>query len=359
MKHLSSLLFLIGFTPAYALQAPRTLGAMAVPHRTPAELVRPQILEFTSGPTAGQIQLVFDQPVNVNSLRVDYLEDTIQISIPNAVTNRERIVPIGTNGSDRPQEARLYQYSSGLVRIRISVPGKGEAYEGRLKVLADGPKSLVLELAALDLSKNVARGKDQDPLVAETATGTQAQTDAETPASLEDGASESAAEEAATPAASGARFELSELVTRGASALGFVFALLGAFVWALRAWRKNSGIGGPLGRSLGVGRRWGTNGRPVDGEDATPIEILNQQTLSPGKSLLVVGVGSQRFLLSLTADRLEMVADLGELRTRRAVNPSVAMDDSYPESRAPHLDQAAIPSARSRIKARLEGLKNL
>ena len=140
-------------------------------------------------------------------------------------------------------------------------------------------------------------------------------------------------------------------MTRGATAIGLVFALLGVSIWVLRALRRSPVMAGTLGQTLRRG-----SGRRPSPEESSPIQIINQQALAPGKSLLVVGVGRDRFLLSLTADRLEMVASLG------AADPSPARStdapEHYPDARNLADDPTLTPSARSRIRAKLEGLKH-
>ena len=137
-----------GPTLAWAVSTPRLpSGPAHIRGLDRAALIRPKVIEFAADVgRPGSVRVIFDQPVNVNQVRIDYLEDAVQINIQNAVTAHDRILSLPGVGAP---EALLYQYSSGLVRIQIRVQGKGEDFEGSVKVAGDGAKAILLDLAAL------------------------------------------------------------------------------------------------------------------------------------------------------------------------------------------------------------------
>lgn len=101
----------------------------------------------------GRVDLVFDGKVDPNTVRSDFFNDTVQLSLDGV-----NVYPAKISNFSGPELVKIfaYQYSPGLVRCRFTLKGKAEDYKDRLSVSADG-KVLSVRFGVRSGSSKTAR----------------------------------------------------------------------------------------------------------------------------------------------------------------------------------------------------------
>lgn len=354
-----------------------------------------------------RVDLLLDNKISDAQIRTEYINDIIQLSLSNTSVYPAKISSV--SGQDLTK-IFVYQYAPGLVRVRLTVKGKAESYQGKLSVKPNG-KMLTVSLAGA--ADQVVTKAAQTRKKAEAAPAT---TDAEERALLDrilnsDRPAEKVAEKQQEKApekivekAAAAPFEqpvrkasnskgslgrTDELINPWKALTSFVMVMLlvGACFFGLRKFASLKSNNGALGRLITK-----SLGRP-----AKMIDVVATHYLGPKKSIHVVKVAGRTLVLGVsdgsinlitefagditesdlgekvavaaltgaapsknTAESSDFLSELGEQLAQESGRPaapvSVPMGTGAVAAAAPTVVRS---SARDRIRSRLEGMKQL
>ena len=99
-----------------------------------------------------RVDILLDRKLDASQIRTDFINDIIQFSISDASVYPAKISSVsGTNLS----KVFVYQYAPRLVRVRLTVSGKAESYQGRVEVKPAG-RMLSILLDADSVTDKVA-----------------------------------------------------------------------------------------------------------------------------------------------------------------------------------------------------------
>ncbi len=90
-----------------------------------------------------QVDLLFDGKVSRSQIKTEFFNDIIQISLTDVSVYPAKISSV--NGGALTK-IFAYQYAPKLVRCRLSVKGKAEAYKDKLAVSPSGPNGRMLTI---------------------------------------------------------------------------------------------------------------------------------------------------------------------------------------------------------------------
>jgi flagellar biogenesis protein FliO len=107
----------------------------------------------------GKIEIQLDGTPSRDELQMEYVRDIVQFSIQNATIYPAKILHSEDNNQSF-SKVFAYQYAPSLVRVRFSVDGKADQFQGKVKWEQKG-KFLTVSFPAGAVIKAVAK-KDQD-----------------------------------------------------------------------------------------------------------------------------------------------------------------------------------------------------
>jgi len=329
-----------------------------------------------------RVDLLLDGKIQESQIRTEFINDIIQLSLSDTSVYPAKISSIS---GQELTKIFVYQYAPKLVRVRLTVKGKAEAYQGKVSVRPNG-KVLSIQLSGNTASDQVAAKAAQMRKKPEPAPAT---TDAEERALLDrilsadkpaekpaEKVQEKTQEKLATRPSKVTRPE--EIVNPGRALASFagVMLLLVACFFALKRLASSAGKGqkGALGRLL----------TKTLGQPAKMIDVVATHYLGPKKSIHVVRVAGRTLVLGVSDGSINLITEFnGEMPAAAAVASSVepgtgdflselgeqiARESGGASNKASMGAGAqaagpAIPapqqSARDRIRSRLEGMKQL
>src|SRR4051812_9124211 len=146
------------------------LGVGAAPAHAITTLRKVQVTD------GDQIELLFDGKVNPKQIRTEFFNDIIQLSLQDVSVYPAKISSV--SGMDFTK-VFAYQYAPKLVRLRLTVKGKAESYQGRFSMKASG-KGLSIRLdggadqivTSSSQAARVAHGSERDESPAARASNT-------------------------------------------------------------------------------------------------------------------------------------------------------------------------------------------
>jgi flagellar biogenesis protein FliO len=341
-----------------------------------------------------RVDILLDGKLDASQIRTEYLNDIIQLSVTDASVYPAKISSV--SGKDL-SKIFIYQYAPRLVRVRLTVKGRAEAFQGKVQVKPAG-KMLTIRLdggAATDkLASSAAQAKKDG------AQAPSANVDAEERALLEKVLKAPVAKAAEAPVekpAPAAETSSKRREARGESLTGRkesfspvrmlaslmgVVLLLGAALFGLKKLSNSRNRDGAVGRWV----------RKSLGRTEKMIEVVATHHLGPKKSIHMVKVAGRTLVLGVADDSINLITELnGAMASLSAAAPasnSAAGEEDFlsalgeqiaQESGRPAVSGAgsgtgatvAGPAgyhaprpapgagARDRIRSRLEGMKQL
>jgi flagellar biogenesis protein FliO len=318
------------------------------------------------------LSLSFDGKLESSKISTEYFNDIIQVSLGATSVYPARVKSF-TEGPIA--KVFIYQYSPKMVRCRITVRGKADAFKSRFHLKNLG-RSLSLRVGSLvgvsvqDLSSNLpssaeaARAVTEPHLDEQGAEVSTQKTLSEAEIKLESSAEQSHGLK--TLGGSKPLPAFSGLVVK----LGLVILIFGMCAFLLRKMlgARKQDVVGSSGIMQAIGRVAGGQWGPKD----KLIEVLSTQYLGPKKSISVVKVAGRTLVLGLSQDSIHLItqfpsspdaqdaADEAELvgLSPADAQGQVSFSDLLQEEK-PSPIPLGSQGARSRIKSRLEGLKPL
>jgi len=351
-----------------------------------------------------RVDILLDGRLDASQIRTEYLNDIIQLSVTDASVYPAKISSV--SGKDL-SKIFIYQYAPRLVRVRLTVKGKAEAFQGKVQVKPAG-KMLTIRLDGGAASDKVASSAAQARKDAAQAPASSV--DAEERALLEKvlkapvakaaevaaekstekpAVAENSASESQSPKYSKRREAKSESLTgrkesfspiRMLASLMGVVLLLGAALFGLRKLANSRNRDGAVGRWV----------RKSLGRTEKMIEVVATHHLGPKKSIHMVKVAGRTLVLGVADDSINLITELngaatshsagapsvhasgGEEDFLSALGEQIAQESGRPA--APGVGTGATVagpasyhsprpapgiSARDRIRSRLEGMKQL
>jgi flagellar biogenesis protein FliO len=348
-----------------------------------------------------RVDILLDGKLDPSQIRTEFLNDIVQLSVSDASVYPAKISSV--SGRDL-SKIFIYQYAPRLVRVRLTVKGKAETFQGKVQVKPSG-KMLTIRLDGGAATDKVASSAAQAKK--EAAPASAVNVDAEERALLEKvlkapvaKAAEPVGEKAAaaeTPATDGVsqksskrreskgepltgRKESFSPVRMLVSLLGVVL-LLGAGLLGLKKLASSRNRQGAVGRWV----------RKSLGRPEKMIEVVATHHLGPKKSIHMVKVAGRTLVLGVADDSINLITELngasaasissqapagaasgGDEDFLSALGEQIAQDSG----RTPVPGMAAgataagpasyhaprpAPAAgtRDRIRSRLEGMKQL
>lgn len=337
-----------------------------------------------------QIDLLFDNKVTKNNVKVEFFNDIIQLSLMDVSVYPAKISSINT---DNVTKIFAYQYAPKLVRCRLTVKGKAEDYRNRIKLVHSGKimtirfEQITTDQITTRASKSVAVEMDSEEkaLMEKVVKGT------EKPAGQTAQPAAQPAKQA--PAEKDIAVSKTKPMAEG-KALISPFKVFGKFslvvllfgVIALFLKKKQNGVVRAI-------NKFARNGF---GKNAKMIEVVSTHYLGPKKSIAVVRVAGRLLVLGITNDSINLISQisgdqfnpeaLGDLGISDldsgvsaadsfmgpavsapiggvmskgsgaiAAGPSMFSDILSTEKSKPSVS----PNVRAKIRSRLEGLKPL
>lgn len=364
-----------------------------------------------------RVDLLLDNKISDAQIRTEFINDIIQLSLSNTSVYPAKISSIS---GQELTKIFVYQYAPGLVRVRLTVKGKAESYQGKLLVRPSGKMLTVSLGAGADqvVSKAAQTRKKADAAPATTDAEERALLDrilnSDKPAEKvaekqREKTEEKVAEKAAAavaPAeqqvrkASNSKVSLGrtdELINPWKALTSFVMVmvLLGACVFGLKKIAVLKGKNGALSRLITK-----SLGRP-----AKMIDVVATHYLGPKKSIHVVKVAGRTLVLGVSDGSINLItefagditqadigekfavaaltggisgkaqsesadsgsdflSELGEQLAQESGRPASQMGSGAVAAASPSVAPAvastvARSSARDRIRSRLEGMKQL
>jgi flagellar protein FliO/FliZ len=351
-----------------------------------------------------RVDILLDGKIDSSQIRTEYINDIIQLSVSDASVYPAKISSV--SGKDL-SKIFIYQYAPRLVRVRLTVKGKAEAFQGKVQVKPAG-KMLTIRLdggATIDKVVSSAAQAKKDGAQAPSAN-----VDAEERALLEkvlkapvakaaeapaekpterSAAGENSASEAQQQKSTKRRESKGESLTgrkesfspiRMLASLMGVVLILGAALFGLKKLASSRSRDGAVGRWV----------RKSLGRPEKMIEVVATHHLGPKKSIHMVKVAGRTLVLGVADDSINLITELnGAISSHSAAAPasnSAGGDEDFlcalgeqiaQESGRPAISgtgagataagpvgyQAPRPApglgARDRIRSRLEGMKQL
>lgn len=354
------------------------------------------------------VELSFDGKLTPAQVHVDAFNDILQLSLSDVAVYPAKIT---TLPEGPVAKVFAYQYAPRLVRLRLSVRGKAEDFKSRLRIShAQGGRKLSLQIAP-EGGAEANRDTKSDQVRLHSAQAARAIAQPETgggdineQALLKKVLSDAPVPAPAPTSAAGASTNPSTLVSGSAprgnaglagggrgmpspwSTLAKLAGVIALFLAMALAYKKIKGgsISKPSLSSLaGVAKALTRRGG-----NAPSIEILANHALGAKKSIAVVRVGGRTLVLGVTPDAISLitrldstaelegnvaVSDWAEALAQESADPAPASSSAFealmtqPEAGrqaqkiSPESVRAAVakPSARDRIRSRLEGAKQI
>lgn len=334
-----------------------------------------------------RVDLLLDGKISESQIRTEFINDIIQLSLTDVSVYPAKISSI--QGQELTK-IFVYQYAPRLVRVRLTVNGRADAYQGKLALKPNG-KVLSISLGGQASSDRVAAKASQAQKNAEPAG--QATTDAEERALLDRilSADKPAAaqkepekQQPSRKIQKSAPKPVDQLVSpwRAIASFAGILVLMAGCLIGLRALANRSGKQGNTALSRLFTR---TLGKP-----AKMIDVVATHYLGPKKSIHVVKVAGRTLVLGVSDGSINLISEfagdlpadapieaaipgggdfmaaLGEQIAQEsggivASPASVAVPASGAVSAGPAIpvSSARNTSARDRIRSRLEGMKQL
>jgi flagellar biogenesis protein FliO len=304
-----------------------------------------------------QVDLFFDTKVNPAQIKTEFFNDIIQISLTDTAADTA-VYPakISSVSGSELTKVFAYQYAPKLVRCRLTVKGKAEAFQDKLQIKATG-KLLSVKLGGAhvsdQISLNSARAErvDQSPAAkADEKSGMKINDEEKQllervlkatagPAQLpskeaKDSKDAKDSRDGAKDAKDGAK----ELTKEGRerekerdrpitgnnkplpsplksfAMLGMVLAIFLGLAFAVKRARSQS-----LLRNKGLGKFLGSFGKLGLGKKEKMIEVVATHYLGPKKSIAVVKIAGRHLVLGVSNESINLITQL---------QPGQSLDDS-------------------------------
>ncbi|MCM0605712.1 MAG: flagellar biosynthetic protein FliO [Xanthomonadaceae bacterium] len=305
----------------------------------------------------GKVELQFDEPVQVNQLKTEYVRDIIQVNLNNVVVYPAKIL---TQAGSEVSKVFAYQYTPKQVRCRLSVRGEAEKYKNHFKFKISG-KSVFLTLNSLGNKEDKITLTQSAPQAAKGEMSNVSQSllskilKSDTP-------SAEAAPNIQTKTIDPPKNTMDPIKYAKPLPSPFKsFAWLGVIILVL------------LGVLTAV-KRVKNKGMPSSflkmtrikfGAKPQMIEMVANQYLGPKKSISIVRVSGRLLVLGVAEDSISLITELG------SEDEIDSMLDQAEIVAAPKAVKAAAPSIqkvassapttsfREEIRKRMEGMKTL
>jgi flagellar biogenesis protein FliO len=249
-----------------------------------------------------EVEVQFDSPVQKGMFEIDFVRDIVQVSVQKATIYPAKILHAKDQSFNK---VFGYQYSPNLVRIRFSVEGSANQYQGKLvtqlqgsRLLVRFPKTETTAAASEEalLAKVMAEPKAEVPAEKVTA---EKNTERTTEKSAEKkpltGKKSNLKLTSATPTQSVGKSFLAMFLVVGALGLTLIIVK-----------RKRKGA-----QATKVGDSWIQNLLPQGmRKQKSLIEVVGQHALGPKQSITVVRIRGQQFVLGVTQDSVQLITQL-------------------------------------------------
>jgi flagellar biogenesis protein FliO len=360
-------LFLAAFLTITIVLTPEVLASGMV------SLKKIQVLD------GNQVVMQFDAPVAKSQVKLDYINDIIQISLDDVSVYPAKIFSV-----TGPEIAKVfaYQYSPKLVRARITIRGKAEDFKSKVSLTTEG-KQMVVKVGSSSAKSTPVSTSKVVPIAKESAVAPTAQNslNSDEQVLLENVLKHPATKgeetssqlkppvQSVTPL-TGRKSDPSWFRVFGS--LMVVFLLLGVLIFGIKKLRgEKFQIGNLLKAKLGN----------ISGK-AKLIDISAIHHLGPKKSICVAKVCGRTLVLGVTNDSINLIAQFSGDGSEASVNAKNYEDldlDSFMRSEPPAKgtpsigatsgaspyfsemlkSEATKPNVRAQIRSKVEGLKQL
>lgn len=250
-----------------------------------------------------QIDLLFDQKVQANQIKVEYLRDIVQFSLKDISVYPAKIMSVS---GEELKKIFAYQYTPNLVRFRMTIDGDAQDYKNRVTYRTQG-KLLTINIEPKKVAKTPAVEKKavvtkqlEDKVVLKSA-------QAEVVKKNEKLTTQENALLDEVIAKTDKRAEKSHLPSLK-KVFGWMLALLGMFVFlvfTLKKLKKKDSTGfitkifKKLPNSGFLGK-------------TKLIEVVSNHYLGPKKSIAVVKVKGRMLLVGITNESINLISELDD-----------------------------------------------
>lgn len=335
----------------------------------------------------GQIQLLFDSKVTPSQIKTEFVNDIVQLSIQDVAVYPAKII-----STSAPDFTKIfaYQYTPKLIRCRVSVKGKADSYQSKVKIKADGKLvTIAFGTEAKSSIDRIATGAAQALRVSNLASSNRTAEKVSEKAIEKNNESSSSGASAAQLSSDEKKIldriesneskpiHLSQSASPKATApspiramvsLAAVLALILGGAYLFKKYGQNSAIIGKMKR----------NGKM--------IEVIATQSLGPKRSIAVVKVAGRMLVLGVASESISLISELDSEegmapnQTGASFFANLLDTESKPQgvvaantnsvnasTQRPVVSSAAVAATdagfsnrvRDRIRNRVEGMKEL
>jgi len=285
-----------------------------------------------------RVDVLFDKKIHDSQIRMEYINDIIQLSISDASVYPAKI---STVSGKNLKKIFVYQYSPRLVRVRLTVPGRAETYQGKVNLSTLG-RRLKVEFESRDLAQKgdapagkveVVTSANPIPLSKMTEEQPQAIEPREKP-------SEPVTVKPEAPVAEvSKRYGAKDSVSLSRVLMSLI-AVSVLFLFAARFTKKvilKSGGGNSLSRWV----------QKSLGSSEKAIEIIATHHLGPNKTIYMIKVTNRTLVIGVSNESISLITELNsnpEAAPIKLDDTTVAQDESFLSSFGEHLVKK-MPSA--------------
>ncbi len=284
-----------------AMTLTMTITLMTASHVRAAALTIRQI----DLPGEGVAKILLDTAPPRGTVNLEYVRDIVQFSIQNATIYPAKILHV--EGVQPFTKVFAYQYAPNLVRVRFSVDGKADRYQGKIKFETKG-KSLVIRFPASAPESAPQSGNEEgersllEKVLGKT-TAPEAAEAAEKPKPEAPAVKPKNARSAPPAQAELGGKPQGPSMFRSLFAMFLVVGGLGLVLIYLK--RKKSPA-----QAKKTGDSWIANLLAGGKKDKAYIEVLANHALGPKQSITVVRIKEQQFVLGVTHDNVQLITQL-------------------------------------------------
>ncbi len=326
-----------------------------------------------------QVSLVFDGDVDVSRIKTEFFNDIVQLSLSDVA-----VYPAKISNVDTPELSKIfaYQYAPNLTRCRLTVKGKAEEFQKKLKISPDG-RSITIDLrgggsvaqVAAPSAEKVAAAAPAVVVAPVAAIKAPVSVVSSTPAGVLGDSLTGRKSSSAPKTLTGDRPLPSPW-----RALGVLAAIVGLLVGVALLIRKARGDGIQTHKrfprfAAGLMRQFGA----APGNKRPAIQVIASHHLGPKKSISVVKVAGRTLVLGVTDDSINLISQLedddsGEEAIAEALTPKnpvppasskygagavAAGPAQFSDIFRVEADKPTThsPTVRTKIRDRLQGMK--
>ncbi|NDG85504.1 MAG: hypothetical protein EBX52_10800, partial [Proteobacteria bacterium] len=279
----------------------------------------------------GVARILLDTVPPKGAVNLEFVRDNVQLTILNSTIYPAKILHADSSDAQAFSKVFAYQYAPNLVRVRFSVEGRADRYQGKVKIENKGRGIVIAFPAPIAggavageeherslLDKVLAKAGEVKPFAAspektvEKISAKEIEKESFEQETASKARDEKAREEkpreekSKAPAAKGLELGGKPHGPSTLRSLLSMFLVVGGLGMILIYLKRKKGVN----QAKRVGDSWITNLFAGGKKDKPYIEVLANHALGPKQSITVVRIKEQQFVLGVTQDSVQLITQL-------------------------------------------------